>query len=123
MRLKTDLSNDEQIVNCLLALSLWAEVPPECVNLGSWRCGTHACFGGHLATWPEFQAVGVMATEEGAPTENRLPFDSSNVAHCLFGDWNLFYAKGHYPIDLSSDTHHETIVRRLEQQIAVLSSL
>jgi len=48
--------------NSQLALRLWQErvKPAEVIeSLGAWHCGTQACFGGHLVTWPEFQAMGV----------------------------------------------------------------
>lgn len=126
----TPLSKDQQIVNCLLALSLWAEIPPRAVNLDKWTCGTQACFGGHLATWPEFQAMGVRprlkADDDhgaGAPVfdEQSGALESWRVAEHLFGERHIFYAKGFFPSDNEIDTHHRTIVNRLERQIERLS--
>jgi len=91
--------------NLKLAKRKWQEVLPKHVTPGLvfWRwevggsCGTLACFGGHLTTWPEFQAMGVkVADSEGrpaydSPTED-LHLVGSRVARHLFGVGGLFLA-------------------------------
>ncbi|WCD44248.1 hypothetical protein Lumi_109 [Xylophilus phage Lumi] len=72
-----DASFDQKrywLSNCCLALKLWQErVKADQVfpNLRRWRCGTQACFGGWVATWPEFQALGVDTYETDDPGSNR----------------------------------------------------
>jgi hypothetical protein len=63
--------------NSRLALRLWRErVKPDNVvgGLRRWlgECGCHACFGGHLATWPEFQAMGVKRGPVGEPDSHSV---------------------------------------------------
>lgn len=117
------ITKDQQIKNCLLALSIWAEVPPRRVKLDSWKCGTHACFGGHMATWPEFQAKGVFPDErDGAPRmmgEDGLNVGTWTVAQHLFGNHELFRVR--FGIDPKRLSDHELVVRRLEDQIVELS--
>ena len=106
----------QQLDNTELALRLWLErVTPEQVNLERWTCGTQACFGGHLATWPEFQALGVRADCYGAPRLGDL--QPLNVAQVLFGDCSLFCVQGFNETRL---TDYEKVVRRLEVQAAYL---
>ena len=122
---KTVLSNnDRHIVNCLLALCNWHEVHPRGVYLESWRCGTQACFGGHLATWPEFMEMGVFAGMGASPTMQNLSnphynSDALSVSMRLFGG-DLF------PSRLKEEPRHmnahRLIVRRLERQIVALTS-
>lgn len=106
----------QQLGNTELARKLWLErVKPEQVKLDRWSCGTQACFGGHLATWPEFQAMGVRTDCYGAPRMGDLsPLD---VAEALFGDLSLFGGQGFAEMRL---THYETVVKRLEVQAANL---
>lgn len=120
------LTKNQQIENCLLALSLWAEVPPRKVvaGLSDWTCGTQACFGGHLATWPEFRAQGVCPTD-GSP-ELRQPGSaevigySHAVSKYLFGSFDLFHSAGHAAADDQlprNASAHRVVVNRLEHQI------
>ena len=53
--------------NTKAALAEWQKVPVENVSLRDWRCGTLACFGGHLPTFDHFHALGVRASSCGAP--------------------------------------------------------
>ena len=102
--------------NCELALRLWKErVKPEQVveGLRHYRCGTQACFGGHLATWPEFQAMGVTAYDSVPGYRGRMGF---NVAYELFGVRHLFCFRDAY----EEGTDHEVVVRRLERRLAEL---
>ena len=89
--------------NLKLAKRKWQEVQPRHVTPGLmfWRwetdCGTLACFGGHLATWPEFQAMGVKVSDAGGrPAYDSLTEDlhleGLDVADHLFGDRELFVA-------------------------------
>lgn len=102
--------------NTKLAWALWmVRVTPEQVTpyLASWTCGTHACFGGHLATWPEFQAMGVLSPSE--------PFWKSRLASedtRLFGDARLFNARRAEGGRSVSD--HEVVVNRLRKNLALL---
>lgn len=120
----TYTTKDEQVVNCLLALCKWSKVPPRRVALELWTCGAKACFGGHLATWPEFNAMGVSAGSEGAP-RMRSPYNqteffyASRTSHRLFGD-DLFDA--HHFQEARDLSDHALIVRRLENQIVALTS-
>ena len=124
------LSKDQQIENCLLALWLWSKVPPRRVSrdLAAWRCGTHACFGGHLATWPDFQKMGVQVGFDGSPTiadfnpggEPALP---TQVSKHLFGKESLIFcrlAASEGP-ESQGMSDHEVVVERLQHQIEQLS--
>jgi hypothetical protein len=92
---------EQQLANLKLALRLWQErANPDNVDLNDWchfdgpdgACGSTACFGGHLATWPEFQAMGVIPDpESGAPRFADDPESSSfTVSRVLFGNSSLF---------------------------------
>jgi hypothetical protein len=103
---------DERIVNILLAAWRWSEVSPRSVNLRTWGCGTHACFGGHLASWPEFQDKGVRVFDMNPDERGRgepvmqlcgvghEPFGKQlgprEVAYELFGNSELFDLRGCY---------------------------
>jgi hypothetical protein len=130
---------ERQLQNCLLALLIWQQdVKPRHVDLGDWKCGTKACFGGHLTTWPEFRAKGVRSDREASPPEEYagMSRDWGNapvlvdqngtkvatlpctVASELFGDGSLFR---------SSDgeegvSHHQQVVNRLQNQINRLAA-
>jgi hypothetical protein len=125
----TPLTKDQQMRNTLLALTNWHDVKPASVNLEHWRCGTHACFGGHLARWPEFKKLGVRRQgPSGAPYMRDDP--NANVANYLFGDRQLFYVRGSYGDDRDSfkrdaDGNYEIsdyqlVVNRLERHAAKL---
>jgi hypothetical protein len=115
------LTNDEQICNVLLAAWLWAETPPELVvpGLNLWKCGTQACFGGHLTTWPEFQAMGVVNAGSEPYMQGVSVFhDSLPLSDYLFGDLELFF--GRMPLERTWGTDHEVVTRRLEHALEKL---
>ncbi len=116
----TTLTNDQKIVNCLLALCNWHDVLPMSVNLEMWKCGTQACFGGHLTTWPEFQAMGIAADCVGGPIMAAY-FSPDKISQALFGGRYLFSYKGGCETDCLPRSDHATIVNRLEAQIEKLS--
>lgn len=124
MTTRKPLTKTQQIENCLLALANWSEVSPHSVNLRVWRCGTHACFGGHLATWPEFRAKGVRTNPEGSPFMGAGTgfMWSVDVAQHLFGNSALFNARGLHADGGLRLSDHRVVVRRLENQIAALSA-
>lgn len=102
--------------NTELAWALWmVRVTPEQVvpELVSWVCGTQACFGGHLATWPEFQALGVLSPSEPFWKMMLVSEDTR-----LFGDARLFNARGAEGGRSVSD--HEVVVNRLRKNLARL---
>ena len=104
--------------NTRLALALWKErVKPAQVvpDLRAWACGTQACFGGHLATWPEFRAMGVRADCYGAPVLHGESL--SQVPWELFGNYGLFYSREDWERE---GTDYEVVVKRLETHIADL---
>ena len=125
--------------NCKLALQLWQErVTPEMVNLDTWSsygrdCGTQACFGGWLATWPEFQAMGITQcpanTDNGNYRGEPLWFAKDltfgiEVGKELFGT-SLFAGRVYicHDDDTAEDpelSDYELVVDRLEKQIALL---
>ena len=113
------MNMQQQLDNCKLALKLWLErVKPEQVikGLALYRCGTQACFGGHLATWPEFQAMGVAESEEeGAPELWLSPYcyRGQMVAGALFDTEGLFSTRGRE----EEGTDYEVVVQRLKVQI------
>ena len=129
------MSPKQHLTNCQLALRLWEATPPESVapGLRHYRCGTQACFGGHLATWPEFQAMGVSRRVEGSPAITDIGW-SANVSAHLFGTPYLFVARqvdeehGDYtqyrypgaPLDDPEASDHEVITLRLKAQIRKL---
>ena len=117
------LSAAKQLENLDLAERLWRErVTPEQVDLGHWACGTQACFGGHLATWPEFQAMGVGV---GGGVENRYPEIQAiealgtKVAEYLFGDESLFYAA----VEPTEGTDYDMVLMRIAKRRAELFTL
>lgn len=141
MNAPTPLTKQQQLENCIVALWRWAETKPHKVvdRLGSWRCGTQACFGGFVAVWPEFQAQGVRAATPrmryefgvtpGAPiiARNGVFASEHDVADRLFGERQLFGSRGYVRIGKFDDaghqgvTDHQLVARRLEAQIVVLS--
>lgn len=131
----------KQIDNCILALKLWRErVKPEDVSprLYQWKCGTQACFGGHLATWEEFKKLGVRSDSDGAPYISgywMIPTDT--VSGYLFGHPNMFKMVGHCDFDregemgivlsvwgepIQKNLDYEVVIHRLERQIAFLKA-
>lgn len=110
------LTIEQQLENVKLAERIWKErVDPAAVvkGLEDWACGTQACFGGHLATWPEFRKMGVRMLVEINPTEigswrfcpafDRDTYGLSVVPLALFGDEALFHPRGDHPADPSYD--------------------
>ena len=111
------MSPKQHLTNCQLALRLWEATPPEQVveGLRHYSCGTQACFGGHLATWPEFQAMGVEASEEGAPVLwfGDYRYRGQMVAGALFGTEGLFRTR----FWQEEGADYEVVVQRLKVQI------
>lgn len=122
----TEFTHEEQLANLELALRLWNErVRPRKVSadLAYWKCGTQACFGGHLGTWPEFQAKGVSRWSNGAPRMDDL--NSVNISQHLFGSDYLFMSRRVG----DTGTAHAVIAKRLalaiemkREQIATLAT-
>jgi hypothetical protein len=114
----------EQIELCILALMHWSKVRPVDVYLESWKCGTQACFGGHLATWDTFKALGV-SNFVGEPVvgTGEQTIWASQIAALLFGDSclpRLFSARSDEDW-LRDFDDHQIIVNRLEKCIEELS--
>jgi hypothetical protein len=104
--------------NTDLAKRLWIERVSDAMiseELSTWQCGSTACFGGHLATWPEFKAKGVKALSMKQTTGNgvgmvdgtmlfvgepymrakgNFPSSGYDVARDLFGTGELFMPRG-----------------------------
>ena len=117
---------DEWIENTLLAAWLWSEVPPACVieGLHDWRCGTQACFGGHLAHWPEFKAKGVRAGLDGRPTMAFVDC-AADISHHLFGDASMFAPLHAHRADndlayMQHPPEHEVVANRLRANLDLL---
>lgn len=136
----TNFTREQQLANIDLAARLWGErVTPDKVveRLTVWAsphpnmCGTQACFGGHLATWPEFRAMGVRTRKEAGEEDPVMrhgpdmdgvqwPYE---VASVLFGDEQLFEPRGGHPAGPSYDnapdsddgsiSDYELVVNRL----------
>lgn len=116
------LSKEQQLANCKLALDIWkTRVDPESVVLHSWTCGSHACFGGHLATWPEFQAMGVKRSEySGAPRIDGVHFEDDY----LFGDNRMFDSRDREEEKeqgIEDLLDYDMVIYRLERRIRELS--
>lgn len=116
------MNKDQQLANIALARELWLQVPPEQVvpGLGTWYCGTQACFGGHLARWPQFQALGVRLPTFGSPLFGLHAGRMFRVDEVLFGDPRIFHERGEHPADEgprnegSDIPDHEVVLRRLD---------
>lgn len=142
------LSKDKKIENTILAAMLWHDVSPQGVALDTWSCGTHACFGGYVASWPEFAAQGVRRFNysseschfDGKPGVPCIKGRSDvaafewNVAGHLFGDNDLFNSRQlHTPLNGDVDIYalnargkykisdHKLVAIRLENQFAELT--
>jgi hypothetical protein len=124
-----ELSHEQKLANIDLATRLWKErVKPEQVvqYLHTWACGTQACFGGHLATWPEFREMGVRTLKEigvtcsnswaSAPCMEYGRFEGVEVAAILFGDPTLFDARGacRFDDERAGVSDHGLVLGRLE---------
>lgn len=123
--------------NLQIALLRWSQVLPERVlpALEVWRCGTQACFGGHLATWPEFQAIGIQVDQrDGAPYYSVKDVEfleginkalggvhnaygsqltGSRLSVLLFGYVGMFHPR----LDGEEGDAHEIVRLRLEQRL------
>lgn len=115
---------DQQIENLILAAWRWSETKADRIipRLCDWRCGTQACFGGHLVTWPEFADMGVRpySAEYQEPVMPSLAeglYSSSAVARELFGCGQMFF-----PRIGEKGTDHAVIVNRLEAQFERLTA-
>ena len=111
----------QQIANLELALKKWeTEVEPGTVvrGLSAWKCGTLACFGGHLQTWPEFQAQGIKDGGYDGPLMYGVP--ETDIAAKLFGDRYVFAPRGGYESDDDHPdaTDHEIVTHRLRYALA-----
>lgn len=123
--------------NIQAALAEWKKVPPENVNLRDWRCGTIACFGGHLPTFEHFHALGVRASSCGAPwvpaslrtdggafqayDENDDSIEGiGQVSEYLFGTPTMFMCRSHEPDDPITDW--EIVNQRLLKRLAELDT-
>ncbi len=131
-RYKTWLSN------LILARAKWVQTPAANVTpgLAAWSqdtvqpsCGVIACFGGHLATWPEFQAMGVRVSTHGSPhiPPKDDPFsqgpEGCMVAGVLFGRPTLFKSRGCCGYDNDDVDHlsdHALVLHRLDSAIAAV---
>ena len=96
-----------QLENCNIALEYWKETPPEsvCPMLRSYKCGSLACFGGHLTTWLHFIYLGVTQVEDSYLPKMKLVDGSfifgNDIAYELFGA-GLFEQRSD---DLDLDDH------------------
>lgn len=115
--------SDLWLRNLLIARRRWEATPIKEVapELGVFRseCRTLACFGGHVACWPEFQAQGVHPSEWLGAPQMREPDGmqvlSWHVAGKLFGDCNLFSTADEA---VTSALAHAEVLRRLDIAIA-----
>lgn len=130
---------EQQLANLNLAEHLWrSRVKPSDVvgGLRMWTCGTQACFGGHLATWPEFREMGVRLLGEAA--ENPMwcaapAFDTEtwgwSVGVILFGSHDIFDERGGSGLDCAADDEdlgdlddHAMVLHRIARQRERLQS-
>ena len=102
---------------------MWPAVPAALVvsELSRWRCGTQACFGGHVAKTPYFQEQGVIADDDEAPWMDDC-VDFMEVADKLFGHPHTFNSRSYGPeedfdgvakLKASNLTDHELVTARL----------
>lgn len=127
MKLKIRTTLENKLEYSELALKKWRELDPKSVypSLARWRstCGTQSCFGGHLATWPEFQALGILPDIKASfpcmlKKDGRLRYPQK-IASLLFGNPRIFQIKDSSEYSLSD---HEAIVQRLEHCISDLKA-
>jgi hypothetical protein len=107
---------EDQLHNAILARELWQErVSEDEVDLGHWKCGTQACFGGHLGMWPEFRNLpGALQESWGTP---HFEDPNAKVDIILFGEL-MFYAE--QPSE-NGKRQHDIITARLDWVIESLS--
>lgn len=138
-------TKQEQLDNCLLALNLWlTKVKPDQVveNLTAYTqktdCGTLHCFGGWIAEWPEFQALGVFTDDYSVQLSIRGAEDVVGLlaSSALFGTEKLFGGRGFCNLEVPKvgdskayyyrDSDHrgladwDLVVYRLKAQIQIL---
>lgn len=109
---------------------LWPSVNPDTVvrGLRTWyenestHCGTHACFGGWCALHPPFKNQGLCRTPGRVTYRDPVtgltgPTSGDDI---LFGDCEMFDARGGHPADhqipyiMSREvTDHELVTHRL----------
>lgn len=117
----------QQIQNLRDALVWWPTVPEANVDLSSWRdsdtppytCNTIACFGGWCAVQPLLVAQGVTPQSwSGAPVmqddDGYGGLGPSGVAIELFGDREMFYARGSHRHDKRKGSDHAAVTRRIK---------
>jgi hypothetical protein len=122
----------QQHDNLIYARDWWKTVPPETVaeDLSTWNCGTHACFGGHVAMNDHFKAQGVTPSNVyGCPMMEGENFveDGDDVAKILFGSRMLFAYRngnslrwiehGRTLLEFEKDkthTDHEVVANRIQ---------
>lgn len=103
---------------------MWPAVPAASVvsNLGQWTCWTQACFGGHVAKTPYFQAQGVTADDDEAPFMDGCE-DFMAVAKVLFGNPHVFNSRSYGPeedfdaaakLKALDATDHDLVTLRLD---------
>lgn len=123
----THLQNmKRQLRNTNLALSLWLLVKPSTVtrDLGSWECGTQACFGGHLKYWPQFRRQGVVAGGAGLSTQVPEMVVGNSTLHGASVSAHLFGYPGDQELgsmfsarqDHERGSDHRIVVKRLQGQ-------
>lgn len=117
------MNKDQQIANLKYALEvMWPKVDPATVLLTEWRCGTYACFGGHVAVDPYFKALGVWPGHVGAPYMDLGPdqIGPERVGKRLFDDEDIFRSRFFHPADPHRESgmpDHEIVRRRLEHAL------
>ncbi len=114
-----------QRANTLYALDvMWARVKDYQVTSGLsfWAtpCSTTACFGGHVAMDPYFQAQGVSpALGSGAPIMTDPDMGACSISQHLFGDPSLFGPRGACDADPGPPaSDHEVVRQRLQWLLA-----
>jgi hypothetical protein len=126
---KGELPTPAQVVhNCNLAEKLWRErVQVDNVNLQQWvstqalppgHCGRIACFGGHLASWPEFMQISGAGTRSyGAPVviiprDDGGPNSEIDAEELLFGnDW--IFDTRNMSEDSDDEPDYEIVLQRI----------
>ena len=114
--MKKIIQTPQQRANTLEALNvMWPGVDPAEVapDLGRWRCGTTACFGGWCAVWPAFKDQGMSAGVDGTPMLNgEYDICADGV---LFGDASIWCSRGQHDADINFEhTDHEAVTHRLQ---------
>lgn len=114
---RPDLSPGQHLENTRIALVRWKLIAPDEVvpGLHRWRCGTQACFGGHVMHMPEFAHLfnQTSYTPEILETAEYEKMDCFDVDGYLFDSYELFNPTGEQ--DPEGLTDHEVVTNRLEQ--------